>query len=67
MLLTAARDADPDAKGQGVSNEAVENIHKPLHADHFAGLLPLLESLHLSRRKNPLDVYGPEASRFIDA
>jgi ribonuclease Z len=37
------------------------------HADHFAGLLPLLESLHLSRRKNPLDVYGPEASRFIDA
>lgn len=37
------------------------------HADHFAGLLPLIESLHLSRRKNPLDVYGPEASRFIDS
>ena len=37
------------------------------HADHFAGLLPLMESLHLSRRKKPLDVYGPEASRFIDA
>lgn len=37
------------------------------HADHFAGLLPLIETLHLSRRKEPLDVYGPEASRFIDA
>jgi ribonuclease Z len=37
------------------------------HADHFAGLLPLIESLHLLRRKEPLDVYGPEASRFIDA
>lgn len=37
------------------------------HADHFAGLLPLIESLHLSRRKKPLKVYGPEASRFIDA
>jgi len=37
------------------------------HADHFAGLLPLIESLHLLRRKKPLDVYGPEASRFIDA
>ncbi|OGI12440.1 ribonuclease Z [Candidatus Micrarchaeota archaeon RBG_16_36_9] len=37
------------------------------HADHFAGLLPLIESLHLSRRKEPLDVYGPEASRFIDS
>jgi ribonuclease Z len=37
------------------------------HADHFAGLLPLIETLHLSRREKPLEVYGPEASRFIDA
>ncbi|MEM5872393.1 MAG: ribonuclease Z [Candidatus Aenigmatarchaeota archaeon] len=37
------------------------------HADHFAGLLPMIESLHLSRRKEPLEIYGPEASRFIDA
>ena len=37
------------------------------HADHFAGILPLIETLHLSRRTEPLEVYGPEASRFIDA
>ena len=37
------------------------------HADHFSGLLPMIESLHLSRRTEPLEVYGPEASRFIDA
>ena len=37
------------------------------HADHFAGLLPLIETLHLSRRRDELDVYGPEASRFIDS
>jgi len=37
------------------------------HADHFAGLLPMIESLHLSRRKEPLEIYGPEASRFVDA
>lgn len=37
------------------------------HADHFAGLLPLIETLHLSKRTKPLEVYGPEASRFIDA
>jgi ribonuclease Z len=37
------------------------------HADHFAGLLPMIETLHLSRRKEPLEIYGPEASRFIDA
>lgn len=37
------------------------------HADHFAGILPLIETLHLSRRREPLEVYGPEASRFIDS
>ncbi len=37
------------------------------HADHFSGLLPMIESLHLSRRTEPIEIYGPEASRFIDA
>ncbi len=37
------------------------------HADHFAGLLPLLETLHLLRREEPLYIYGPEAQRFVDA
>jgi ribonuclease Z len=37
------------------------------HADHFSGILPMIESLHLSRRKEPLEIYGPEASRFVDA
>ena len=37
------------------------------HADHFAGLLPLIETLHLSRRTIPLEIYGPDASRFVDA
>ncbi|MFQ6020471.1 MAG: ribonuclease Z [Candidatus Aenigmatarchaeota archaeon] len=36
------------------------------HADHFAGLLPLIETLHISRREKPLEIYGPEASRFVD-
>lgn len=37
------------------------------HADHFAGLLPLIETLHLSRRKEPLEIFGPDASRFVDS
>ncbi len=37
------------------------------HADHFAGLLPMIETLHLQNRKEPLEIYGPEASRFVDA
>ncbi len=37
------------------------------HADHFAGLLPLIETMHLLNREKPLEVYGPEAGRFVDA
>lgn len=37
------------------------------HADHFAGLLPLMETLHLEKRKESLEIYGPDASRFVDA
>jgi len=37
------------------------------HADHFAGLLPLIETLHMSKRTEPLHIYGPEATRFVDA
>jgi ribonuclease Z len=36
------------------------------HADHFAGLLPLIETLHMLGRQEPLEVYGPEASWFIE-
>jgi len=37
------------------------------HADHFAGLIGLIETYNLEDRKKPLVVYGPEASRFVDA
>ncbi|MCD6478036.1 MAG: ribonuclease Z [Candidatus Aenigmarchaeota archaeon] len=37
------------------------------HADHFAGIIGLIETFNLSGRAEPLEVYGPEASRFIDA
>lgn len=37
------------------------------HADHFAGLIGLIETFNLEERKKPLTVYGPEASRFMDA
>ena len=36
------------------------------HADHFAGLLPLIETMHLLGRKTPLEIFAPEASRFVD-
>lgn len=36
------------------------------HADHFAGLLGLLETMSLENRTRPLHLYGPEASKFFD-
>lgn len=35
------------------------------HADHFAGLLGLIESFNLEERERKLEIYGPEASRFV--
>lgn len=37
------------------------------HADHFVGLIGLIETFNLNERKKPLEIYGPDASRFIDA
>jgi len=35
------------------------------HADHFAGLIPLLQTMNLEKRKSELAIFGPEASRFV--
>jgi len=35
------------------------------HADHYAGLLGMIETMSLEKRKRPIHVYAPEASRFL--
>ncbi|MBU0530162.1 MAG: ribonuclease Z [Candidatus Aenigmatarchaeota archaeon] len=35
------------------------------HADHWAGLLGLMQTMSLEKRKQPLYIYGPEAERFV--
>jgi ribonuclease Z len=35
------------------------------HADHFAGLIPLLQTMNLEKRKSELTIFGPEASKFV--
>lgn len=37
------------------------------HADHFGGLIPLLQTMNLEKRKSELTIFGPEASRFVQA
>jgi len=36
------------------------------HADHFAGLLGLMETMNLEKRTKPLTIFGPEADHFVD-
>jgi ribonuclease Z len=35
------------------------------HADHWAGIIGLLLTMNLEKRKRPLHIYGPEADRFV--
>lgn len=35
------------------------------HADHFAGLLGLIETMNLEDRTKPLTIYAPEAEKFV--
>jgi len=35
------------------------------HADHFSGLIPMIQTMNLEGRKNELKIYGPEAERFL--
>lgn len=35
------------------------------HADHFAGLLGLIETMNLEKRQEELRIYGPEAKKFV--
>ena len=35
------------------------------HADHFAGLIPLIQTMNLERRSKPLYIYAPEAEKFV--
>lgn len=35
------------------------------HADHFAGLIALIQTMNLENREKKLTIYGPEAERFV--
>jgi len=35
------------------------------HADHFAGLIPLIQTMNLEGREKELVIYGPESEKFV--
>lgn len=51
----------------GINFMRIDNIFiSHWHADHYAGLLGLLETMNLEQRKRPLRIFGPEATKFVD-
>lgn len=37
------------------------------HADHFAGLIPLLATMNLEKRTKELKIFGPDTERFVSS
>jgi len=35
------------------------------HADHFAGLIPLIQTMNLEKRRKELRIFAPEAEKFV--
>jgi len=35
------------------------------HADHFSGLIPLIQTMNLEKRREELKIFGPEAEKFV--
>lgn len=66
FLLDCGESAQLGLEKAGVSPVRINKIFiTHWHADHFAGLLPLLETMHLNNRTAPLELYGPDARRFV--
>lgn len=50
----------------GINFMDIDNIFiSHWHADHFAGLIPLIQTMNLEKRKKELRIFGPEAERFV--
>lgn len=50
----------------GISFMDIDNIFiTHWHADHFAGLIPLIQTMNLEKRTRELKIFAPEAERFV--
>jgi len=66
-LFDCGESAQLGLERAGVSPVKISKIFiSHWHADHFAGLLPMIETMHLLGKRDALEIYGPEAGRFID-
>ncbi len=66
FLFDCGQGAQKQLMKSGVSFMDVDKIFiTHWHADHFAGLIPLIQTMNLEKREKPLTIFGPEAERFV--
>ena len=66
LLFDCGENAQRQLMKSGVSFMQIDKIFiTHWHADHFAGLIPLIQTMNREKRKAPLTIFGPEAERFV--
>ena len=66
LLFDCGENTQRQMMKAGISYMEIEHIFiTHWHADHFAGLLPMLATMNLEKRRKPLHIYAPEAKRFV--
>ena len=66
MLFDCGEGTQKQFMKSGISFMRVDKIFiTHWHADHFAGLIPMIQTMNLEKRKKPLKIFGPEAERFV--
>lgn len=66
MLLDCGEGTQRQMLRAGINFMDIEKIFiTHWHADHFAGLIPLIQTMNLERRTKPLYIFAPEAEKFV--
>jgi len=66
LLFDCGEGTQKQIMQSGISFMDIDNIFiSHWHADHFAGLIPLIQTMNMEKRRKELNVYGPEAERFV--
>ena len=66
LLFDCGEGTQSQLQKAGISFMDIDKIFiSHWHADHFAGLIPLLATINLEKRTKDLQIFAPEAERFI--
>jgi len=66
LLFDCGEGTQSRLMGSGISFMKINKIFiSHWHADHFAGLIPLIQTMNLEKRKKELMIFAPEAEKFV--